>query len=371
MRQSVLAHGARGVMRSSFFALCLNNGRELRRNPSTGFAALFMFGFFLLLSFVMQAGFSLNQTAPTVAVRAAASTDAMSTVRALALRGIAVSEVAAASADPGATIVVELMGEHARVVVDTGGRVAWSGVWHALRGEGFAASEIAVVDSEGDVKVDFVQVSLGTSLALGLMAIVFTGIAVPLVSMRERGTLRLLGTTPLRRHTLLLSHLPIALALGAVECAVVVAVSSVRNYVDALDVMSIGTTTVVGVIMLLAFGSLLAARSRNAEASQQISVMLPILLVMPAGGMVPVYFLPDFILALFNALPTTWLIASLNADLAGAKPFLPVPLLWLLMLGAAAVAFFFAARRFEWDQSERGPVRHPARRIMNGVHNER
>lgn len=363
--------GTRAALRSPFVALSVNNGRELLRNPSTGFAALFMFGFFLFLSFAMQAGFTLNQAAPSVAVRADASADAPPIVRAFDLRGIAASEGTAGTTDRDATVVVNLTDDSAEIVVDTGGRVAWNEVWHTLRSEGFSASEISVVDSEGDRKVDFVRFGLGTSLALGLMAIVFTGIAVPLVAMRERGTLRLFGTTPLRRHTLLLSHLPIALAFGAIEVAVVVVISAAHNYVDAVNVLSLATTTTVGATMLLAFGSILAARSRNAESSQQISVMLPILLIMPAGGMVPVYFLPDFILALFNALPTTWLIAALNADLVGADAFLPVPVLWLLMLAAAGVGFFCAARRFEWDQSERNTAWRPAPKIMNGVHNER
>ncbi|MCW4458809.1 ABC transporter permease [Microbacterium sp. MPKO10] len=329
------------------------SARDLIRNPQTGFALLFMFGFYLLVIVAIEASFTMNRPEPVVAVVAVPGAEASSFLDILENNGIDASM--SESERPltgGVNAVVTMNADKASVILEAEKSPGWQDIWHSLRVSGYMGSEITVVDTVGDHKTDFLRHNLGTALALGFMAIAFIGTAVPLVSMRERGILRLFGTTPLPRASLLASQLPIKMVLGLAEAALVIGIALSLNYVDAIHTGRLFLTMLLSLTMLLAFGLLFATRSRSAEATQQTMAMLPILLIAPAGGVFPLDDLPTFLIVICNMFPTTWVVAAISADIADIEAFTSLPILWLLMLAVSAVVFFVASRRFQWDQGD-------------------
>ncbi|MCB7136946.1 ABC transporter permease [Cellulosimicrobium marinum] len=214
--------------RSSFVELSVVNGRHLVRDPRTGLATVFVFAFYLVVVFVLDATFA-----------------------------------------------------------------------------------------DGAAQVDLVRLNLGTALGVGLMSIAFLGTAVPLVALRERGTLRLLGTTPVPRGLFLLSMLPVRVVLAAGEGLVVLVIAAAAGYTGGAGAGRLAVTMILGIAMLFALALLFAARARSAETAQQAMATLPLLLIAPGGGIIPVGLLPDAVQVVCNAIPTTWLIAALGVDLAG------------------------------------------------------
>lgn len=313
-------------------------------NPLSGLSMLFMFVVIVAIYVSMWFTFTVLGSSPKAAVIPA---DAQVS-EALGQAGVAV-------VDPDAedrNTEVRVDGDRVSVVLDGSVRPAWNSIWVALRDVGFSADAITVVDDSGDVRLDPLRMYLGVAALTGTASAVFIGLTVPLVGMRERGLLRLFGTTPLRRSTFLLAQVPARLVVVLVEVLVIVAIAVWRRYVDGIDVLSLAVTVVLGSVMLFALALVFAARSRNAEATQQGMATLTILLVFASGGIVPSSVLPGFAQVVMNALPTTWFVAAVNADLTGAGSFVPVPVLWLFMGLGACGALLLAARRFEWDQSE-------------------
>ena len=123
--------------------------------------------------------------------------------------------------------------------------------------------------------------------------------------------------------------------------------------VDALDAVRFVGTVLIGSVMLLAFGFLFAARARNAELATQLTGFVPVVVLATSGTAFPPEVYPDAVWTVFQLLPTTWFMQSVNADLNGATPFLPEPVLWALMAAVAIAATVVAARVFVWDDGDR------------------
>lgn len=209
----------------------------------------------------------------------------------------------------------------------------------------------------GDVLSDPEQhplrAALPSILMTGIAGVAFMALTVPLVSMRERGLLRLLGTTPLKRSTFLLAQLPARLALVWLEVLSVILLAYVAGFIgERNNSWRLLGTLLIGTAMLLACAMLLASRARNTETMHQGMTMLVMGLFVFSGSFLPPGTLPAFMDIFTNAIPSTWFAVTLGVDLTGAEPFLPVPILWAMMLVLTLVAGIFALRRFEWDQEE-------------------
>lgn len=319
-------------------------GRDMLRNPLTGLSMLCMFVVIMAVYVSMWFAFMVVGPGPTVVLHPADGDVAA----ALTAAGVRVVDGEAQQHN----VQIRLDGEEALVVLDSAAKPAWNPIWLGLRKAGIAPERITVVDDAGDLKIDPLRTFLGAAALTGIASAVFIGLTVPVVSMRERGLLRLFGTTPLRRSTFLLAQLPARAIIIGLEVAIIVAIAVLRRYVDGLDVLRFAVTVTIGSVMLTALALAFAARSRNAEATQQGMVMLTLMLVFASGGLLPPSIVPSGVQFVMNTLPTAWFAAAMNADLTATVPFVPVPVLWGLMSVVACCGFVLAAKRFHWDAAE-------------------
>lgn len=217
----------------------------------------------------------------------------------------------------------------------------------------YFALSLILGEATSDTAQHPLRAALPSILMTGIAGVAFMALTVPLVSMRERGLLRLLGTTPLKRPIFLAAQLPARLALVGVEVLSVVLLAYLAGFMsENNNYWRLLGTLLVGIAMLFSCALLLASRARSTEATHQGMTMLVMGLFVFSGTFLPPGTLPAFTDAFTNAIPSTWFAAALSADLTGASPFLPVPWLWAMMLGIALGAGFGASRRFEWDQEE-------------------
>lgn len=215
------------------------------------------------------------------------------------------------------------------------------------------------VESRGG-DVDLLGADLGIVFMAGCCAVALVGTSVPLVAMRERGTLRAFATVPMPRSAFLLGMLPVRVAIVLLEMAVVLVVAGARGHLDGAPLARFAATATIGAAMLFAVALLVASRGRSAEATQQSMAMVSILVVFASGGLVPDEIVPGWAVAAMRALPTTWFAEAAAADLAGDPAFAPVPVLWAGMALVAVAASATAVRRFDWDS--RGRARRPNER---------
>ncbi|MCW4458813.1 ABC transporter permease [Microbacterium sp. MPKO10] len=193
---------------------------------------------------------------------------------------------------------------------------------------------------------------LSLSLTMGFMAIAFVGTTVPLVSYRGRGTLRLLGTTPLRRLLFVLAQAPVRFGIAAGEFFIVAACAVAFGHVGAPAFARLAVTATIGFAMLMSFAFLLASRMSDSDFVSIVSSLLPLIAILSSGSFIH-DIVPRAVQILVNYVPTTWFIRALDADLNGTHSPLSVPVLWSLMAGTAALTIVLTSVIFNWDQGDR------------------
>ncbi|MGD8167304.1 ABC transporter permease [Herbiconiux sp. P16] len=209
-----------------------------------------------------------------------------------------------------------------------------------------------VVESDGSDQPDVLRANLSLVLVCGLMAIAFAGTTVPLVALRQRGTLKLLGTTPLRRFTFLLAQTPVRFLLGTSEAAVILAIAGGHGYLQPLSALRLCATFLIGFAMFFAFAYLLASRSSNPDLMLQLMGLVPVVVLFASGTFLPFADSPPFLEWMSRTLPSTWFLQALNADLIGEEPFLDITVLWGLMAMATGLLLALGTVLFRWDQGD-------------------
>lgn len=192
----------------------------------------------------------------------------------------------------------------------------------------------------------FLEQSIGIVPAMGFLSLALVGTAVPLVDYRDRGTLVLLGTTPLGRRSILLGQLPVRVAIAAIEGVIVLVLMGTTGGRTPIALASAAITLVCGAGMFLALGLLVGARGRNVDAVMQIGLLAPVMLIATSGAVIPFAILPDWLAAAFSALPTTWFVMAF--DSAVQQTWGEALATWGGLLAVAALALLTAIRLFDW-----------------------
>jgi ABC-2 type transport system permease protein len=330
--------------RGAFKQLTLLSTRELFRNIKTVIALMFMFFFFLILMVGIDFVINGGRAAPVASV--ADGPRSAQIVQALQARDITVGPA------DSATAKITVSGDRAQIVLPTKDKPAWKGLVRAVHSTGIPSADIVVVDASGSPETDILRINLATVLVTGFMAIAFMGTSVPLVTLRQRGTLRLLGTTPVRRLSFILAQTPVRFALGIAESVVVVVIAWSQGYVESFNIIRLFVTLVLGLAMLFAFAYLLASRSANPDVITQVTGFLPVIVILTSGTVLPIDIFPDVVRYITYAFPSTWFMQAVGADIAGTNPFISVYWLWLMMAAVGVAAALLAAKLFKWDQGD-------------------
>lgn len=327
----------------SFSQLMAMDAREMVRFPLIGVSMLTMMLILLIIHASLWYAFTMMGTAPRVLVT---GSDAPVVAAELAAHGIVTSGVE--SSAHAVNSHVDLDHGRATVTLLESG-VAWDPIWQALRTGGLTAEHIRVIDAAGDEVPDFLRLNLGTTLLAGIASIALIGTAVPIIAMRERGTLRLIATTPTPRWLYLVSLLPLRLALVTVTSIGIALIALARRYADPTSMSVLAITVVCGSVMMFGVAALAASRATGTDAAQQTLVTVILALVFSAGGAVPLMLLPEPAQAMFGLLPGSWFVGAANEAIAGAPATMPTEIACALMLLTGGICAVAAARRFRWD----------------------
>lgn len=191
------------------------------------------------------------------------------------------------------------------------------------------------------------QGSLGLVSITGFMAVALVITTVPLVGYRHRGILRQLSTTPARHTTFLLAHVPVRAGIILAESSIVIALALICG-LNVKDTMLLAVTLLHGAAMLLSLGYFVAARMTNPDIALQLSYLVPMLVLVTSGALFPLAVYPEAVRIAMSVLPTTWIVDTINAQIGGTEPSLPLGVTWCLLGLITAVFSCAAARLFRW-----------------------
>ncbi|KUF06633.1 ABC transporter permease [Leucobacter sp. G161] len=352
--------------RRAFWALARTDASDLLREKLTWASMLALMLVLLVIHTSMWLAFAVTGSAPRIAqhdLAAISATPQLVEPHAAAITEQLAPFVASGTGEvANVTLRVDAAAESTAAENGTGrvtvtlreSGIGWDPLWQALRVAGMPAGSIDVIAAEGEPMPDFLRLNLGTEFLAVLASVALIGTTVPLVAARERGMLRLLGTTPLSRRLFLASRIPARLALLLACTAGVVAIGLARRYTEVSALPRFAVTVALAAVMLFGVGAVFSARARKAEASQSLMAGISLALVFSAGAVLPAELLPTPARFAVGLLPGSWITEPASADLAGTTPLLPVPAYWALMLVTGIACFMLAVQRFTWDAAPTG-----------------
>lgn len=341
--------------------LALANWRELVRDPKT-----FLFSMLpsvLLVSVLLLIPLGLNEKTPipvVVSVQSEATQRIMEvliTERGLNFEMVDVAQarerLAAGKARALVVLPQPLAGGTVLVQAPEGSDVPVNAIANALCRAAKQAGVALQVQIQGGRYSDPLRYGAIGLLVYGLASLALFSVGTVIVTMRQRGILRLLGTTPVSRLAFVLAQIPARLVLAAVFSIAGLIVYRLLWDVPIWRVLATEATALVGFGVLSTLGYLIGARGTSYEA-----LVTPLMSVLPwimLGSAVffPVYQVskPWCYIPYFS--PASYVVDALQHTIG--YPGDRMAPLWvdlLVMLVAGAGFTVWAIRIFRWDQGE-------------------
>jgi len=191
----------------------------------------------------------------------------------------------------------------------------------------------------------FVPSILGMSIMqIGIFA------AVPLVSDREKGILKRLAATPLRRSQLVGSNTLMRLLIAMLQAVIIVGVGVAIFGVQITgSFLLAGAFIVLGALSFLSLGYVLASFTKTEDAANGLTQVVQFPMMFLSGVFFPIATMPPFLQSIARLIPLTYLADALRQVMVGGAAFASlwvcagVLLVWLI------VCFGIASRKFRWQ----------------------
>ena len=194
----------------------------------------------------------------------------------------------------------------------------------------------------GDERVDALAPGV---LALAIMSMAMTGLAIATGFERSYGVLKRLGATPLGRPRLLAAKIGAVVAVEVIQAVVLVPVALALGWDPALDVVPLVGAVVLGTATFAGLGLLMAGTLR-AEITLALANGLYLVLLLLGGFVIPLSELPATLRRVAEALPSSALVDLVRAGFGGADA--PARA-WIVLAVWSVLAPLAAARTFRWS----------------------
>lgn len=203
----------------------------------------------------------------------------------------------------------------------------------------FSLVDVLPIDTE-----DPVDVLAPGVLALAIMSMSMTGLAIATGFERSYGVLKRLGTTPLGRPRLLLAKIAGVVAIEAVQAAVLLPVGLALGWRPSLSVLPLLGAIVLGTAAFAGIGLWMAGTLR-AEITLALANGLYLVFLLLGGFLIPLDEFPDPLRVAAQALPGSALTDLVTAAFAGGTA---PSRAWLVLALWAVATPVIAARTFRW-----------------------
>jgi ABC-2 type transport system permease protein len=194
----------------------------------------------------------------------------------------------------------------------------------------------------GDEPVDVLAPGV---LALAIVSMAMTGLAIATGFERAYGVLKRLGTTPVGRPRLLAAKIGAVVVVEAIQAAVLVPVALALGWEPSFHVVPLLGAVVLGTAAFAGLGLWMAGTLR-AEITLALANGLYIVLLLLGGFVIPLSELPDPLRLVAEGLPASALVdlvrAGFDGDIGPARA-------WIVLALWAVAMPLVAARTFRWS----------------------
>jgi ABC-2 type transport system permease protein len=174
--------------------------------------------------------------------------------------------------------------------------------------------------------------------------------AIPLVADREKGILKRLQVTPLRRWQLVGSNVLMRLIIAVVQTVIIIGVGSAAYGVQISGSwLLIGALVLLGSMTFIALGYVIASFAPTEEAANGMTSVIQFPMMFLSGTFFPIDAMPDALRAVARVMPLTYLGDALRQVMVEGTPFSPLWVCFAVLAVWLVASFGIAARFFRWQ----------------------
>ncbi|GAA3228963.1 ABC transporter permease [Nonomuraea helvata] len=199
---------------------------------------------------------------------------------------------------------------------------------------------------------DFTGVAIPMALFLAVTSTALIVTSGSLATMRSKGVLRLMGTTPAGRGRLLATHMAVRVVMVVVQAVGLLAIAAMVAGLEVSAIPALLGITLLGMAMFGGIGYLIGGRMNSPDAASNFSVLIQMLGLFLSGLAFPFQLMPEGVVKVLSLLPTSFFANLMLTQITGAKPYHPAWLSIVVMVATALAAAYAAVVTFKWDQGE-------------------
>jgi ABC-2 type transport system permease protein len=188
----------------------------------------------------------------------------------------------------------------------------------------------------------------------GVANTTFGGLAIILVVRRELGILKRIRATPLPAPMYLAATLCSNLFVFVFQAAAIMALGRLLyDWHLPSQWPSLFATFLLGAVCFAGMGFGAASLIRSAEGASAVVNVITLPMAFLSGGFGPTRDFPDFLQAIADVLPLTYLVDIVQGIVYEGKPIWEQPLAVAVLLAWGIAGTLIAVRFFGWEPRER------------------
>jgi len=188
----------------------------------------------------------------------------------------------------------------------------------------------------------------------GIANTTFGGLAIILVVRRELGILKRIRATPLPAPIYLAATLSSILVVFALQAAAIMALGRVLyDWHLPSEWPSLFAAFLLGALCFAGMGFGAASLIRSSEGASAVVNVITLPMAFLSGGFGPTRDFPEFLQAIADALPLTYLVDIVQGIVYDGKAIWEQPVAVAVLLAWGVAGTLIAARFFAWEPRER------------------
>jgi len=206
-----------------------------------------------------------------------------------------------------------------------------------------------LVQSKTSKAPDAFELSFPQGIVWGLLSVVMA-FSTSLVNERTKGTLVRLQTAPIQGSAVLAGKALACFIMNGLISAVLLILGIVGFGIWPTSWVLLGLGLVCISVAMTGIMMLLATFGDNERTTSNIGWTVMLILAMTGGGMLPVYFMSDWLAAASQFSPVKWAVISVEGPLWRGYTFDEMILPCAILLSVGIVAFAAGTQRFRMQE---------------------
>ncbi len=208
------------------------------------------------------------------------------------------------------------------------------------------AMRVSSIQSSPLRSIDFYMPGM---LGVALLWLGVFGTAQPVILQREAQVYRRISVAPVTPSTILTAEVAWRVSVGLLQTAAFLLVGYIGFGVGVKSWPLFLTTVVLGTLVFVSMGYMLAGVGKSAESSMAIAQLVNFPMMMLSGSIFSADMLPSFFQPIVEVLPLTYLSDLLRQTMVGASPEHTLGLNFAVLGGWLIVLVVLARKLWRWE----------------------